>query len=161
MKRTWPLKPHGTWPEAWPAQLDYYSEWRDFGVHVIDARVAGKTGENGYSMNVVLSGWPMSTHYRMQVWFPQSIAYTGPIDVPCGVLVGGLVGNAPAFSLAAWLVLFAAPHTIRSYVVEWRNSRRQCPRCSYPIGSSPVCTECGEPVEGQLGGERETESGKL
>ena len=25
----------------------------------------------------------------------------------------------------------------------------QCPQCGYPIGSNPVCTECGAPVRPQ------------
>jgi hypothetical protein len=27
-----------------------------------------------------------------------------------------------------------------------RMRKRLCPRCAYPVGASPVCTECGEPL---------------
>jgi hypothetical protein len=36
----------------------------------------------------------------------------------------------------------SAPHYLR---IPWTS----CPECDYPIGTSPVCTECGEPVKGR------------
>jgi hypothetical protein len=54
------------------------------------------------------------------------------VTIPRIILIAG----------ALWLLVFA-PGWIR------RRSRRRrnlCPSCAYPVGSSPVCTECGRPV---------------
>jgi hypothetical protein len=41
-----------------------------------------------------------------------------------------------------WL-LFAAPLALRR---RRRSKRGLCPACAYPVGDSPVCTECGKPL---------------
>lgn len=35
---------------------------------------------------------------------------------------------------------------VRATRRSWRRGRGLCPRCSYPIGSTPLCSECGETV---------------
>lgn len=50
--------------------------------------------------------------------------------------------NTLFYPAILWL-LFAAPFALR----RWRRIRRGlCPKCGYPIGDSPVCTECGAAV---------------
>ena len=39
--------------------------------------------------------------------------------------------------------LAAALVGLRGFV---RVRRRRCPACAYPMGDSPVCTECGKPL---------------
>lgn len=128
--------------------MNTWTEWHRFGMRGVDARhVEGE--QSVFSMEVLSSGWPLDTHYKQQVWWPYqdpAFAHTGPNDVPCGPIVSGMIGNSLIFSLAAWLVLFAGPYTVRSYIVAARRARRQCPKCGYPIGTSTVCSECGGPV---------------
>lgn len=54
----------------------------------------------------------------------------------------GLATNTLIFGGLTWLLL-VGPRSIR----EWHRHRNgRCRGCGYPIGVSPVCTECGEPV---------------
>ena len=54
----------------------------------------------------------------------------------------GFVLNTIFWALVMWL-LCMIPRWIRSGV--WI-IRRRCMRCGYPVGTSPVCTECGRPI---------------
>ena len=54
----------------------------------------------------------------------------------------GFALNALFYSVAP-RVLYRAPFALRGWL---RLRRGQCPVCAYPIGVSPVCTECGKPV---------------
>lgn len=54
----------------------------------------------------------------------------------------GVVGNAALYAAALGL-LIAGPGWVRRRI---RRRRRQCEACGYPIGTSPVCTECGAAV---------------
>jgi hypothetical protein len=47
------------------------------------------------------------------------------------------------FYAAILLALFFAPGSVRRMI---RRRRGLCPACAYPVGTSPVCTECGKPV---------------
>ncbi len=40
--------------------------------------------------------------------------------------------------------LYFGPRALRHTL---RRRRRLCPHCAYPIGTSPVCTECGRPFQ--------------
>jgi len=51
----------------------------------------------------------------------------------------GFAINTLFYAAVLWMV-FAAPFALRRMI---RRRRGQCQRCAYPIGSSPVCTECG------------------
>lgn len=42
-----------------------------------------------------------------------------------------------------WLLVFAAPLALQR---RRRIRRGVCPECSYPTGTSSLCTECGRPV---------------
>jgi hypothetical protein len=63
-----------------------------------------------------------------------------------GVGLGGL--SPQLFSLfVIWGPVLAlwSHHKIKR-VPERRLERNLCPACAYPVGTSPVCTECGNPV---------------
>jgi hypothetical protein len=47
------------------------------------------------------------------------------------------------YAAILWL-LFAAPFALRR---RRRIKRGLCPKCAYPVGESPVCTECGAAVK--------------
>jgi hypothetical protein len=48
------------------------------------------------------------------------------------------------FYTAILALLFYGPGKVRRFV---RVRRGRCPACAYPVGSSPICTECGNPVK--------------
>ncbi len=62
--------------------------------------------------------------------------------LPCRPIWPGFAINTILFAAILWLC-FAAPGIVRRCI---RIKRGQCPACGYPIGTSEVCTECGEPV---------------
>jgi len=83
---------------------------------------------------------------------------TGSIRVP-GSNYSGVIGQIPRvlpllpiwpgfaintmFYAGVLWVLFGGPFALRRMI---RRRRGRCPHCGYPIGQSPVCTECGAAV---------------
>lgn len=72
---------------------------------------------------------------------------TGPIsDPPPRLLWMGTLANPILLGTAAWLILVAP---LLAFVLgrrAWRAHGGQCTGCGYPVGTSPVCTECGAAV---------------
>jgi hypothetical protein len=65
--------------------------------------------------------------------------------VPLLPLWPGFVGNTLIYALAVLAVYDLA--LVARGLRRWRRRRRGlCPACGYPVGVSPVCTECGAPV---------------
>ena len=64
------------------------------------------------------------------------------IAVPYRVLWPGFAINTIFYAAILWVVFFA-PGRIRRTI---RRRRGLCPACAYPIGTSPICTECGAAV---------------
>jgi hypothetical protein len=66
----------------------------------------------------------------------------GEYVLPRTILWPGFVINTACYAGAIWLLVFG-PFAWR----RWSRVRRGlCPACAYPVGASPVCTECGRPV---------------
>ena len=69
--------------------------------------------------------------------------YDQPRTLPLRVIPSGFALSAAFYALLLWLIV-TAPRA-------WRRRRRAkrglCPHCAYPVGPSPVCTECGSPVQ--------------
>ena len=65
------------------------------------------------------------------------------LDLPFHPIWPGFAINTVFYAFILWL-LFAAPFALR-----WRMriKRGLCPKCAYPVGDSPRCTECGEIVD--------------
>jgi hypothetical protein len=61
------------------------------------------------------------------------------IALPYRPLWMNLVMNTVFYAFMLWAI-FAFPVTFRR---RRRIARRLCPACAYPVGVSPVCTECG------------------
>ena len=144
--RPWPSStPHAT---AWPTP-EYWSEWRGFGWRRYDVGTSGSSpGTNGYQMKVEQFGWPLPVIEHKEMWWDwNNLALAGHVPDPTPrLLSAGLVLNpvmvgtgASAILLAPWLVWVLVRRTRR-------RSRDECARCGYPIGVSPVCTECGQVV---------------
>lgn len=62
--------------------------------------------------------------------------------VPLKPIWPGFAVNTLFYATILWLIFFA-PGAIRRM---FRRRRHQCPACGYPIGVSPMCTECGKPL---------------
>lgn len=63
-------------------------------------------------------------------------------ELPLTPVWWGFAGNTLLYAFVIW-VLMGGPRKLRLLV---RRHRHQCPACGYPIGTSPVCTECGTPL---------------
>jgi hypothetical protein len=108
------------------------------------------------------AGWPMLS--VAADWFsyaaPEIIAghastSSGLIPVENIPMLQGVVPHLPIrphwtgfaintiFYAAVLWVLFFAPGSVRRMI---RRRHGLCPACAYPVGTSPVCTECGKPV---------------
>jgi len=67
---------------------------------------------------------------------------THQLGLPLMPLWPGFAINMLFYAAILWGV-FAAPFALRR---RRRVKRGLCPACAYPIGDSPVCTECGRAV---------------
>jgi hypothetical protein len=90
---------------------------------------------NGSWLTSVKNHGRINTPKLMQsLGFPQQIS-----SLPAWP---GFAPNTIFYAAILW-VLFFAPGAVRRNI---RRRRGLCPACAYPIGTSPVCTECGKSV---------------
>jgi hypothetical protein len=135
-----------------------------------------RTGmKDGHYVNfcvyVVRAGWPVGGMYCdghsdtpeargghrdfKWTWGAESPVWLCPRDLSCNFAIEtfrppiplrplwpGFAINTLFYAAILWL-LFAAPFALRR---RRRIARGLCPACAYPVGVSPVCTECGRPV---------------
>jgi len=71
-----------------------------------------------------------------------SHAYLVPRALPLRPLWPGFAINTLFYAGVLW-VLLAGPFALRRMI---RKRRGRCAQCAYPIGQSPVCTECGAAI---------------
>jgi hypothetical protein len=105
---------------GWPMRAGWYESHRS----VNNRRVGASSG----SMSA-------------QVGFGNPAAFSVLFDraLPTRVLWPGFIINSLLFGLVLWLLLVANP-ILRQRA---RLRRGLCPACSYPIGASAICSECG------------------
>jgi hypothetical protein len=86
-------------------------------------------------------GQPLMVTYFVPPSATMPSAPTGTIPrlLPLDPLPLGFAVNCLFFAAVVWLSWFT-PRVLRS--LKWAIQRR-CLRCGYPVGVSPVCTECG------------------
>lgn len=113
-------------------------------------------------------GWPLVAlkyeyHYRhMRVGFSGNLYYLESVEggivlsemenlrhpndwrpvfhaLPYHIIALHFAINTVLYALLIALLWFGPIHLRR----RWRLHRGRCPKCAYPIGESPVCTECG------------------
>ena len=60
--------------------------------------------------------------------------------IPLHPMWPGFAVNTVLYATILWL-LICGPFALRRFI---RLRRGLCPKCSYPAGESPVCTECGK-----------------
>jgi hypothetical protein len=70
---------------------------------------------------------------------------TSERSVPMGICWLGFAGNTLVFGLI-YLAPMLLMMTFRSMRGIWRRKHKRCGNCGFPIGVSPVCTECGADV---------------
>jgi len=148
--------------------LGYYG----FGVQFLHVAVdgyktelLGPSNQSSSRLNLVRAGWPYAAmegwlEYQRTVFTPafppkyhfaivdkKRVIQADRISVermiPLRPIWPGFVMNWLFWSLAfglLWLAVIAG----RRFV---RHLRRQCGSCGYPVGTSPVCTECGRRVK--------------
>ena len=122
---------------------------------------------SGPGFDQVAAGWPWKAYRGWRIWptdkaapgvstrwqthpdyvdsalAPHTIrGMTYDVPVPLRPIWYGLLADSVFYGFLIWVVIRAigavwAGHRIR---------RGLCPRCRYPIGVSPVCTECGTPL---------------
>lgn len=63
-------------------------------------------------------------------------------EMPIHPIWLGLLGNSALYGMLLFVFAFSCGAVRR----QTRRRRGRCPRCAYPIGASPVCTECGQPI---------------
>jgi hypothetical protein len=84
------------------------------------------------------------TYERNTMWQPKQLHKIRgePIYVvlPLVPIWPGFAINTIFYAAILWL-MFITPGKIRHFI---RIRRGLCPSCAYPVGTSPVCTECGE-----------------
>lgn len=69
-----------------------------------------------------------------------------PLALPCRPVWPGFLANTLLFGV----LLGTGPHAISLIRRQSRIKRHLCPVCAHPIGTSPVCTECGAAVRSRL-----------
>lgn len=67
-------------------------------------------------------------------------------ELPTDPLFVGFALNTAVYTLFISLIWLAIVSCVRHTVAQRRVQRNLCPYCSYPLGTSPVCTECGKAV---------------
>jgi hypothetical protein len=63
------------------------------------------------------------------------------MGLPYALVWPGFAINTLFYAGVLW-VLLCGPFALRRMI---RRRRGLCAQCAYPIGQSPVCTECGAP----------------
>ncbi len=84
------------------------------------------------------SGWTTRMYWERGVPWPKVVG-AGHFNLPLRLVPWLFAANTGGWALAAWFA-FSGIWMLRRRL---RNLHGLCPTCRYPIGTSPVCTECG------------------
>lgn len=127
------------------------------------------TKGQGHERILDIRGWPMLSMWSLASYDGATMnnrtyIITRGIPLPSTVTVVGILIQPGAIALplgirwlefavnsvfygAVWMVLVGLVISLCRGRAWLRLRRHQCPRCGYPIGVSPVCTECGAALE--------------
>jgi hypothetical protein len=138
------LEPNRSWVVSTQHSLGYLRSI----MHTVDRYNAFDRS----SQQAWAAGWPMLAMYGWSEFDSKPdgcflikkpihnlLGYRG---IPFTPFWPGFAINMIFYAAILW-VLFFAPGSVRRII---RRRRGLCPACAYPIGTSPVCTECGKPV---------------
>jgi hypothetical protein len=150
----WTLHDIEEQPTFW---LEYDLGWRTTGNKMLLVQSLAPNSRNSSWIHV--NGWPMDSiigarhnmitgrHFACALPAPSSLGLV-VVESPDAKLLPlrpiwpGFAINT-IFYAAILAILFYGPGKVRRFV---RVRRGRCPACAYPVGSSPVCTECGAPL---------------
>jgi hypothetical protein len=145
----------------------FLAEWREYHrsgrASTLDTRVLRPNLEELYGFGDwtrLAAGWPsiafegvyVPVHNRARPRGRQPVRLQGLLNVDTSVgqvRLRGIVPFRPVWSglLLNLFVYFVIALTLlrgpRTILVRRRLRKGLCPQCAYPIGVSPVCTECG------------------
>jgi hypothetical protein len=98
---------------------------------IFAGRIFATQTTSGSETVIDARGWPLPC-----------LAWSDAMTEDPIVVSSGFVGNAVLYASVAWVIVFA-PRAFK------RRRRRhlRCVQCGYPVGVSPVCTECGCELE--------------
>ena len=101
-------------------------------------------------------GWPLLSlrcDFRIRFTTPNTpvVEFNGGLEsdgrykrvIPYHPIWPGFAINTIFYAAILWVVFFVPGKVKRTL----RRRRGMCPACAYPIGTSPVCTECGATVK--------------
>ncbi len=144
----WGCAYHYVWPSPRGVDATY------LGLYVVDS---GVNPVRGYQL--VKAGLPL----RSMSWRPSKVPTSLTLNdlrngswnkqegMPSIPIWPGFAINTIFYAAVLWL-LIAVPFALRRRL---RVQRGLCEKCAYPIGSSPVCTECGGTLPLPSGGKGE------
>jgi hypothetical protein len=135
------------WPAEYPKHFIFLEVRNAFGVRLTTLYTGAGLGWFSAGFEC---GWPFLALQQLDWSSTNSssptgkkwILHLGERIVPIGMLWPGFAINTVFYAAILWL-LFAAPGRIRRFI---RIKRGRCGACGYPVGASPVCTECGKPI---------------
>jgi hypothetical protein len=143
-------------------RLDGHSQ-SGHGLHMTEAAVFAESENGGEGAYLMLfdAGWPMtslraewrgvgpirtldaSIHLHAGKETSRQARdgqyFSGHFVYPTTPIWPGFAINTLFYAAILWM-LFAAPFALRQ---RSRIKRGLCPACAYPVGESPICTECG------------------
>ena len=115
------------------------------------------TNSGSYGFDEYIAGWPLLALRGSRLEVAGNYQFHGCVPLP-GILhpasdrpllfipiIPGFVANTILYAA----VSFGAYLTFRAIRLLRRMRRGLCPSCAYPVGSSPACTECGQPLREQ------------
>jgi hypothetical protein len=137
------------------AYRDYGKQWGTGGDSRLDRGIIIDQA-NGWPLLSLWASWDLAPRgMGVLIGFDKTMYHgidldpAGPVKVmdrirvlPLGPIWPGFIINTLFYTLLLWL-LFFAPFAARRTL---RRRRGLCRECAYPIGVSPVCTECGAAV---------------
>ncbi len=137
-------------PDHWPERASDRILIRAFGCR-LDEYVS-VLGDGAFAILIDNAGWPCHA-LESETWFDRptgiwsSSGITLPVKMfgrthtrlPVQPVWPGFVFNSLFYAGILWL-LIPGPFVLRRLI---RQRRGLCPKCAYPMGEAPVCTECG------------------
>jgi hypothetical protein len=140
-RRHWPSStPH---PELWPAP-HYWHESTLFGWRYFNVR----SESDSFIMQVQQLGWPWPVIEQKQMWWKDNIWQLRDVqsDPTPSLKLEGLILNPIVVGIAVWIVVLLPWLLANAIHRKIRRRRGKCLDCGYPVGTSSICTECGERV---------------
>ncbi len=149
----WRVTVPADWPQRPNREVASASAWYAF----VD-QISVVEGQNTYFLSEFRFGFPAKSLSCYQLssgrprtsWSPSwsfAMEFAGSsYPLPTRPLWLGFAANTVFYATFLWLLCSGLLVVLR----RGRSKRALCPRCKYPCGDSPVCTECGAQLRRRL-----------